>query len=484
MVSPARLILGAGVALLMLMQPGQLWAEAAREKQVTWPVVYPEAKLAWPVVYPDDSISILLAGDTGFGGDRQPVIDGFGVRHGRRMSHHAMTGPITDRLKSDAAFANLETVVTANNRLRPAGKRFVFRSHPSGVRHLLRLGFNLFSTSNNHVGDYGHRGVVETLDALDALRGDGFAFAAAGLGRDRTEAARPQHLKIKGADLYLSAIGIGGGNANRRGATPRPGHLHYRTAPDFADAVAGLGQIKNGYRILSVHYGEERRVYPSSHDVVQLRDKAVRDSGIDLIVGHHAHVARGVARVGEKLIFYGLGNFMHPGMQNMARFGRCQDFGLIARVHLGRTGPSHYRAMAVEAIPITDMHQSPRVMAPKHANTRIGVLNGLARELDDAQTQSVGVRFRTRKDGTGIACFEGSEHMSGEIGRLCAEPADSKNGDGAFAAAEAVPPLSCAGSVYRSAGYPRAKASRSKRKYKRRRGQRRKNVDYFNPFGY
>ena len=468
---------------LNLCWPAAAVAGGARAAFV-WPVVHPPGKPDWPVVYPDDSISILLAGDTGFGGHHQPVRDGFGMRHGRKIPYAKMTQGIADLLTGDAAFANIETVVTDHNRLRPAGKRFVFRSHASSLRHLHDRGFNLFSTSNNHVGDYGRSGIRETLDHLAALRREGRAFAAAGLGRNRADAVAPKKLRIKNANLYLSAVGIGGGTTNRRGRSGVPGHLHYRTESDFADAVAALSALDDGYRMLSVHYGEEGQIYPSHRDILRLRDRAVRQADIDLIIGHHAHVARGIARVDGKLIFYGLGNFMHPGMQDMARFNRCRDFGLVARVHLGRTGPSTYSAMAVEAIPITGMHATPRVMAPSQARKRIGVLNGLARGLDSPRHESQGVRFRALPDGRGVACFPGADQMRGEIARLCAAGGDragaSPQGNTTMAAE---PAISCGGSGFRGAGY-RGGYKAKRRKYSKRRKSRRKKADYFNPFAY
>lgn len=452
--------------------------------RMPWPVVDLDVKPDWPVVYPDDSISILLAGDTGFGGHGQPVRDGYAMRHGRPIPFKRMSQGIAGLLSGDAAFANLETVVSDHNRQRPAGKRFVFRSHPSGVRHLANLGFNLFSTSNNHVGDYRSAGVLATIDHLDALRREGHTFVAAGLGRNRLDAATPKKIKVKNADLYLSAVGIGGGTANRRGASPRAGHLHYRTPADFEDALAGLQSVTHGYRMLSVHYGEEGQVYPSHRDVTRLRDTAVRDAGIDLVIGHHAHVPRGVAKVGDKLIFYGLGNFMHPGMQNMARFGRCRDFGLVARVHLGRISQTSYRAMAVEVIPITDMHEMPRVMGAQQARVRIGVLNGLAVGLDHPTSQSFGVRFAARPDGTGLACFEGSETMSGVIGRMCARNGRKDGSAKREMQPEIEPAISCGGRRFKGARYQGASTSKRHRYSKRRKHRQQKKPSFFKPLGY
>jgi len=259
--------------------------------------------------------------------------------------------------------------------------------------------------------------------------------------------------------------------------------LLYRTISDFEDAVARLSAVKDGYRMLSVHYGEEGQVYPSHRDIVQLRDKAVGKAGIDLIIGHHAHVPRGIARVGDKLIFYGLGNFMHPGMQDMGQSGRCRDFGLVARVHLGRTGPTAYKAMALEVIPVTRMHDGPRVMSASQAKVRVGVLNGFARGLDSVKHNSTGVRFNVHPAaGHGVACFAGSQHMTGVIGDLCRRAAERLRGADAAQTHSVARAISCGGRGFRGARY-RNKVKR--RKFtKRQRRTRRKGTDYYNPFGY
>lgn len=480
----ASLSLFAGVISVAVSLSAPAGAETlSAQMPFSWPVVYPEPKLAWPVVYPNDTVSVLLAGDTGFGGHRQPVRDGYGMRHGRALTYHKMTKGIVPLLTADAAFANLETVVTDNNRLRPAGKRFVFKTHPSAVAHLNDIGFNLFATSNNHVGDYGIGGIRQTLNNLADLKKDGREFAASGLGYDRDDAAKPKTLKIKSADLHLSAIGIGGGNANGRGRPSRAGHLHYRTAHDFQDAVEALSAKKSGIRMLSVHYGEERQIYPSTHDVIKLRDKVIREADIDLVIGHHAHVPRGVARVDGKLVFYGLGNFLHPGMQNMARFDRCRDFGVVARVHFGRISPTRYRALAVEVIPVTDMHQSPRPLPVEKSKIRIGVLNGLARGLDAPEHQSEGVRFSARDDGRGVACFEGAEQMRGQVAKLCGEQKISSQLQDENTK-QSVPTVGCSGGRYQMVKNGVSAAQKRRRFARQRRAERRKKVDYFNPFGF
>ncbi|MGI9422183.1 MAG: CapA family protein [Hyphomicrobiaceae bacterium] len=403
-----------------------------------------------------EPIVIVLGGDLGLGGSRQPISARGGYRHGRMRAWSALTKGIAPLINGDLNFANLETVVTDRRRLRPTGKLYNFRMHPAGVRHLVDVGFNVFSTANNHAIDYGQAGMRETLRHLTALRAGGL-LAAPGIGRGRAGALRPAELNLKGHEIAISAIGIGG--ARLVGDTTRMGQMAYRSNVDFADAVAALSGVEADYRILSVHYGRERQIRPSASAVRRLRDQAIRGADVDLVVGHHAHVAAGVQRVGDKLIFYGLGNLLHLGMQNMAKFGACRDFGLLARLHVAAGPDGRLRPQAIEAIPLTNMHAAARAMSPRRGRRRIAVLNGLAAGLDDARAGARGVRFQVLKNGTGLSCLPGAEQLSGRIGSLC----QTQLASGGRAAA--VPARHCGHTVKSTARY-------RKRRTRKRRARR------------
>jgi hypothetical protein len=128
-------------------------------------------------------------------------------------------------------------------------------------------------------------------------------------------------------------------------------------------------------------------------------------------------VAQGVELNGKSLIFYGLGNFMHPGTTEMTRFGICRDYGLMAKVHLSRAGKG-WHIGAIEAIPLTKTDMRPERFPPADATTRIYALNHLAGELDDGK-QAFGVRFTPQPDGSGLYCAQGAAELGGKLGKLC-----------------------------------------------------------------
>jgi poly-gamma-glutamate capsule biosynthesis protein CapA/YwtB (metallophosphatase superfamily) len=369
----------------------------------------------------DGVVTIVLGGDLGLGGSNQPVDATGAFRHGQKQDWHELTSGIAPLFDGDINFANLETVVTDRNDLRANPKSFNFKSHPAGVHHLARLGLSAVSTANNHAIDYGQTGVRETLRHLEGAAVHGLA-AWPGLGVGRDEASRPADITVDSARVRISAIGIGGGvipAGEPNGSRPSAGMLSYNSAEDFKETVARLKEAAGDLRILSVHYGAELQVRASLGDVAKLRDQAAKDGGIDIVVGHHAHVAAGVQLVDGNLVFYGLGNLLHPGMQNMGRFGVCRDYGLVVRVFFSRDAIGKLTPRAIEAMPITDMHARAKPLIGEAGRLRVEVLNYLAAELDDEKAGATGVRFASRADGSGLYCLPGAAQEPGHIGATC-----------------------------------------------------------------
>ena len=363
--------------------------------------------------------TIVLAGDTGLNGSFEPVYATFGTKQGERLQWNDAAAAIAPEINGDINFANLETVVTDRNDLKANLKLFGFRTHPDGVRFLTRLGFNVFSTANNHAMDFGLDGARETLKQLSLIAAErGLVFA--GLGANRVEAGAPHLMLARGERIALSALGIiGSGYGSPDPGEDRPGQLSYQSDRDLAEVADRLAAAKADYRILSVHYGQEFEPVTEREDRTRLRDRTLLARDLDLIVGHHQHVVAGVEIVGGKAIFYGLGNFLHWGTQDMSRFDLCRDYGLLVRVHVAGLPGERPTLRAIEAMPVTNMHRATTRMTGETARTRIHVLNYLAEQFDDTKSGSHGVRFALRDDGSGLYCAPGAERLAGRIGELC-----------------------------------------------------------------
>ncbi|MEQ1755420.1 MAG: CapA family protein [Micropepsaceae bacterium] len=368
----------------------------------------PELPLALPS-QEERQLEILIAGDTGLNGSFQPVHASFGLRGGSRLSFADATTDIAQVIDGDINFANLETVVTDRNDLTGSLKLFGFRTHPEGVKHLLRMGFNVFSSANNHSMDYGLDGARETLKQLGLL-----GVVHAGLGATREEAGAARVLEINGIRVAFGAVGIGGsGFGSLMRSESRPGQLVPGSDADLSDVTASLRTSGADFKVFSAHYGTEFDVTTSSYD--QSRFHRVLSDGADMFVGHHQHVVAGVEIVDGKPLFYGLGNFLHWGTQDMSRHDICHDYGLVAKVHLSAVAGEKPKLRAIEAIPVTGMHIRTRRMAPEDSTVRIFALNHLNNQFGQN-----GVQFGIEPDGTGLYCAPGAERLSGTIGARCA----------------------------------------------------------------
>ncbi|MEQ9226811.1 MAG: CapA family protein [Parvibaculum sp.] len=336
-----------------------------------------------------ERVSVVLVGDTGFNGPGARVAAEGGFKRGKLVTVEEAVAKIAPWLEADIVFANLETVVTDRNEIAAREKMFVFRTHPDAVRGLMAAGINLFSLANNHAMDFGGEGAGETLRHVSGMG----LLAWPGLGRDRDEAMAPHVFALGDMRVAASAVGNAGGGLPAREA--QAGML--REQADFPAVAARLMAETADLRILSVHYGTEFAPLTEGATVARFRGVEA-GGGVTIVAGHHQHVARGVEVSGGRVVFYGLGNFLHLGTQDMSRFDLCRDFGLLAKVGLVR-GPEGLRVETVEAVPLTGMHVQPAPMGVEAGRLRVEVLNYLGARLGRE-----GVRFRPQADGSGLWC--------------------------------------------------------------------------------
>jgi len=351
----------------------------------------------------EERLTLVFVGDTGTNQNGARVSPEGGIKAGQLLSIETAIEKISPWLQADIVIANLESVVTDRNNISPRNKAFVFRMHPQGARVLVQAGINAFSTANNHALDFGPRGAGETLRNMEILQHEGL-LAWPGLGRDARSALMPHTFAVRDLRLAHSAFGIGGGGLPA--SAGEAGTL--KNATEFVALTSTLSQTPADVRIVSVHYGREFLPIASSTDIQRFRRDTVFSDGVSIIAGHHSHVARGVEVSGDHLILYGLGNFLHFGMQNMARFDICRDFGLLVKVTLLRIHDSDLTIETIEAVPLTSMHIQTEPMTEEAAKLRLDVLNYLGSLLDSTVDNVRGVRFAVQENGAGLWCAAGA----------------------------------------------------------------------------
>lgn len=375
---------------------------------------------------PKRALVIVLTGNTGFSKDNAEV-NRFGVEMPTGIQLWAdATQSIRNQINGQINFTNLETVVTDRNDLTAVNKddevKHSFRTHPKAIQQLGKVGFNLFSMTNDHAMDYGVKGLEESLRHMGQLKN---SLAFAGIGMNRPELGKAKVFRQSGFRIGFNAVGvIGNAEVKDRARNDKPGQLAYQQTEDFRFAVDKLAATTNlDYRILSIHYGKDREVKVDKNQLDNWRDYAVKEKGINLIVGHSARVPRAVELNGESLIFYGLGNFLHHGTADMSKLDLCRSYAILARVYLYPKS-SRLKPMAVQVVPLQDMHYKPRPMVNvKAAHARLHALNYLSAGQDSFFGNVIGtvkgLQFTPQTDGSGLYCFAGAQKASQDLVKLC-----------------------------------------------------------------
>lgn len=352
-----------------------------------------------------------FAGDLGFSGKDQPLSTAGAVRQGRVIPWKVLFSGISKSLASDASFANLETVVMDRSDLAPVKKTFNFAAAPAALTAAVTAGINVLAVANNHAADFGAPGISETLRHLDTAKAAGLkVYAGLGKGDGRY---RADVFDLGGISVGLAAIGKGINPAGAYGY----GQPLYASMSDFDRVSRSLGNTRADVRVLSVHYGQELSLLPRPSDMTRLR-LSIDQGDATIVFGHHSHVASGVERRGDGVIFYGLGNFMHAGTQDMTRYGRCRDFGLYARVYLWVSPGSRPVLRAVEVTPLRDMHEITRPFPPEEAAARISVVNAMSEELS-RDGGGVALSFFPTGAGSGLACLPDQEAYGDPLAQRC-----------------------------------------------------------------
>ncbi|MCB1367547.1 MAG: CapA family protein [Rhodobacteraceae bacterium] len=302
----------------------------------------------------------------------------------------------------DVNFINVETVVSERDGHPVPGKAFVFRSHPDSFRYLIDLGVNAFSLANNHAFDHGWAGMAATHEFFRAEdRAERpLLFAGIGLG---DQAFVPRIITVKGIRVAMSAVSFGSGLWGPSG--DRPGMAYLTRAAHYQAVLDGLKAAEADLKILSVHYGTENYVglNPGQRATYQ---RALKEAGVDLVLGHHPHVARGIeAPAGSgQAIFYSLGNLLFIGGAMKDHMPVGHDFGLLGKAYYLRTAKGLHLS-ALEILPLKGVHLQPRPMSAARAGATLEFLNALSRQsagADAAQFTPSGPDMNR-----GAMCFAG-----------------------------------------------------------------------------
>jgi poly-gamma-glutamate synthesis protein (capsule biosynthesis protein) len=154
----------------------------------------------------------------------------------------------------------------------------------------------VLSLANNHIMDYGPKGVKKTLEKFSKERtyfvGTDYSFHSADVVR----------VEIAGGK-YISVIA----NAEHQYGYATDSSEGYTAISDQTLHLIKRARNTGDFVIVSSHGGDEKSLLPSFARRDLLRSYI--NAGADVVWGHHAHVPQGWEFWKSGLICYGLGNF-------------------------------------------------------------------------------------------------------------------------------------------------------------------------------
>jgi poly-gamma-glutamate capsule biosynthesis protein CapA/YwtB (metallophosphatase superfamily) len=316
---------------------------------------------------------------------------------------------------ADFTFGNLEGS-TSDGGAPWSIKETNWRADGRQVEAVKFAGFDALNVANNHMLDFGHAGLFETLERLD-----GCNIAHTGGGRNLAEAHAPAIVEKDGCRVamlgYTSVfIPEWAAGENSPGLAVMRARTSYE-APSRVFEVPGTPPVirtqmapqdkkqleldikaareRADIVVCAFHWGISRGFMKVAEYQTELGRHAI-DVGADIIFGHHPHVIQGVEVYKGKAIFYSLGNFTFA-QHNPAK-------GHEAETIMVRCGIADRRIETVEVVPVRcDQNIDPHILDLEQGDDIVKMIA--------QRSASFGTRFEPAGDAVRLvdACVETAE---------------------------------------------------------------------------
>lgn len=227
---------------------------------------------------------------------------------------------ITDFLRqADHVVANVECPMT---KAVVSGKTEINHfSPPEAGSWLPKISADIWTLANNHVLDCGEEGMADTIACAHEN-----GAVTVGAGRNVEEASRYISLEEAGG-IGILAVTYKRGEFIRATQTS-PGCLLFDEKKRIKEAIAEI-KAKHRWCVVIAHGGDEFSNLPLPY--MRKLYRSFLKMGADVVVGHHPHVVQHYETVGDKLIFYSLGNFVFD--TDYQRLQKYSQYGILVKLH-------------------------------------------------------------------------------------------------------------------------------------------------------
>lgn len=209
----------------------------------------------------------------------------------------------------DYRIGTLESAIGTNMPFDPiklAGRQNLIYAREEDFYRIKEMGFDIVSLANNHVGDLGRDGLVNTMRLL---KENGIGYCGAGMNED--EASKPAVIQKDNQKIAILAY------CEYEGS-------HWKTVPVATKTTPGVNPLiiekvmddiiecksRFDYVIVLPHWGEEYTSSPTQKQV--LMAKQMIDAGACAVLGSHPHQIQPTIKYRGGIICFSMGNLLFP----------------------------------------------------------------------------------------------------------------------------------------------------------------------------
>ncbi len=264
-----------------------------------------------------DKTSLVFTGDIGF--DR--------YMYGQWDDDELLSKDVLDFLHSaDHVITNVEGPIAEvpQNTTQSGVQQLLHTMDPAATKVLRNMHADIWNICNNHIMDAGEFGIESTLKEAEKN-----GAKTIGAGMNIRQAMQPVILDEAGG---IGMFGVGYQRACRKADENKAGCYSWSDL----DAIQNtIDSIKKTCRwcIVVAHAGEEFTPLPSPY--TRERYHKYLEMGADIVVAHHPHVPMNYETVGDKIIFYSLGNFIFDTDYQRSQYNT--DIGLLVKINFTET---------------------------------------------------------------------------------------------------------------------------------------------------
>ena len=305
----------------------------------------------------DDNVDIFFLGDTYFGEWHMRLRGRKGQSNILEEKGYLHFGKNFEAILGDAdeTLMNLECAITdiPVSPLYGTDKKHLYSARESGtIEAFKKLNVTTCILANNHAVDYGKAGLIDTITALEDA---GIKYI--GGGRTQSEAAAPLIFEKNLGDKPFKCAIVSTysyGKTSEKYGFYADGNVPGVNKKNLKSVAAQVKELKlddDLMYILSPHWGPN---YVWRTFTQQKEGEEFIRAGVDLIVGHSAHMIQEIEYYKEKLIVYSIGNFLMNGNGEYKR-RKLPPYSFIARLNVQNVDGELVKKMMIYPIVVDNL---------------------------------------------------------------------------------------------------------------------------------